>query len=350
MGAQYQYDYGIKMGAANYLGDIGGKNLQRRDYFYDMHIGQTAYAFGTYGRYKFSKRFAISANIDHLMIQDADQYTSYIPRRTRNLNFRNRMFEVGARAEITLWYDNDVGNRGFYNPDYKLYAFFGVATYYSNPQGRLVYDPADTLSDGTQIAVDNPGDLKPGDFVDNTWYNLRDYRTEGTSYSNFGFAIPAGIGMYFTFNKEWRIGWEICWRKTFSDYLDDVSTYYNKPDPANADDYALALGLQSQTYQALLDDQNALLKAEGDNAEYDGIAPEMSINDFRYQDGAQNILDNNQSSRGLHDPANPIIRKDNYITTQITLGKVIRGRSKFYKSKYSWVKNKASVRRSRAKF
>jgi Domain of unknown function (DUF6089) len=341
--AQYQYDYGIKIGAANYLGDIGGKELQRRDYFWDMHLGQTRYAVGAYGRYKFSKRFAVAANFDHMLIQDADMYTTYIPRRTRNLNFRNRMFEIGARAELTLWYDNDVGNRGFYNPDYKLYAFAGLSAYYSNPQAQLIYDPADSL-------VDNPGDLKPGDLVDNTWYSLKQYRTEGASYSNFGIAIPMGIGMYFTFNKEWRVGWEISWRKTFSDYLDDVSTYYNKPDPENPDDYELALGLQSQTYEQLLLDQNLLLKEEGSNPVYEEIYPAMTINDFRYQPGNELNPDAFQSTRGLHDPENPLIRKDNYITSQITIGKVIRGRSKFYKSKYSWVKNRATVRHSRAKF
>jgi hypothetical protein len=341
--AQYQYDYGIKLGAANYLGDIGGKELQRRDYFWDMHLGQTRYAIGAYGRYKFSKRFAVAVNFDHLLIQDADQYTTYIPRRTRNMNFRNRMFEVGARAELTLWYDNDVGNRGFYNPDYKLYAFAGISAYYSNPQARLVYDPADSL-------VDVAGDLVPGDFVDNTWYNLRNYRTEGASYSNFGLAIPLGIGMYFTFNKEWRIGWEISLRKTFSDYLDDVSTYYNRPDPENPEDYELALGLQSQTYAELLDAQNVLLKEMGDNPIYEEIYPQMTINDFRYQPSNDLNPDAFQSTRGLHDPENPLIRKDSYITSQITIGKVIRGRSKFYKSKYSWVKNRATVRRSRAKF
>ncbi len=341
--AQYQYDYGIKLGAANYLGDIGGKELQRRDYFWDMHLGQTRYSFGAYGRYKFSKRFAVAANFDHLLIQDADRYTTYIPRRTRNMNFRNRMFELGVRGELTIWYDNDVGNRGFYNPDYKLYAFAGLSAFYSNPQGRLVYDPADSL-------VDNPGDLIPGDFVDNTWYNLRNYKTEGASYSNFGIAIPLGIGMYFTFNKEWRVGWEICYRHTFTDYLDDVSTYYNKPDPQNPDDYELALALQSQTYAELLAEQNLLLKEFGDNPIYEEIYPQMSINDFRYQPGNDLNPDAFQSSRGLHDPENPLVRKDHYITTQITIGKVIRGRSKFYKSKYSWVKNRATVRRSRAKF
>lgn len=348
MSAQYQWDYGVRLGAANYLGDIGGKEQQRRDYFWDMHLGQTRYAVGAFGRYKFSKRFAVSGCLDHLLIQDADQYTSYIPRRTRNMNFRNRMFELSGRAEITLWYDNDVGNRGFYNPDYKLYAFVGLAAYYSNPQARLVYDELEKV-----IANTYGGDtssLKPGDFVTDTWYNLRDLRTEGSTYSNFGIAVPLGIGMYFTFNKSWRVGLEICWRKTFSDYIDDVSTYYNKPAPSDNSLYPLALALQSQTYQQLLDEQNGFLRQEEGNPIYEDIFPIMSLNDFRYQPQNETTPDAFQSTRGLHDPSNPLARKDNYVTSQIVVSKLVRGRSKFYKSKYSWVKNRATVRRSRAKF
>lgn len=346
--AQYQWDYGVRLGAANYLGDIGGKEQQRKDYFWDMHLGQTRYAVGVFGRYKFSKRFAVSGAVDHLLIEDADQYTTYIPRRTRNLNFRNRMFELSGRAEFTLWYDNDVGNRGFYNPDYKLYAFAGLAAYYSNPQARLVYDPSESEL-AASLGADTTS-LKPGDFVNDTWYSLRPYRTEGATYSNIGLAIPMGIGMYFTFSKSWRFGWEICWRKTFSDYLDDVSTYYNKPSPDNSGTYDLALALQSQTYQALLDEQNALLRFEEGNPIYEDIYPVMSLNDFRYQPGNDLTEDAFQSTRGLHDPANPLARKDNYVTSQVVITKLIRGRSKFYKSKYSWVKNRATVRRSRAKF
>lgn len=343
--AQYRWDYGVKLGAANYLGDIGGKNLQRRDYFWDMHLGETRYAVGIFGRYKYNKRFALAGNLDHFMIQDADRFTTYIPRRTRNMNFRNRMFELGARAEFTLWYDNDVGNRGFYNPDFKLYAFAGLSFYYSNPQAKLVYDPTDGIIDSTEAV-----DLKPGDFVDNTWYNLRQLRTEGATYSAVGLAIPMGIGFYFTYNKEWRFGWEVSWRKTFSDYLDDVSTYYNKPDPEDPRTYDLALALQSQTYAQLLDEQNELLAFEDGNPVYEDILPRMSLNDFRYQPGNDATEDAYQSSRGLHDPANPLVRKDNYITTQVTISRVIRGRSKFYRSKYSWVKNRSTVKRSRGKF
>jgi len=348
MTAQYQWDYGVRLGAANYLGDIGGKEQQRRDYFWDMHLGQTKYAVGAYGRYKFSKRFSVSANLDHMLIQDADIYTTYIPRRTRNLNFRNRMFELAGRAEFTLWYNNDVGNRGFYNPDFKLFAFAGLAAYYSNPQARLVYDEEER-----QLAEDLGGDvntLKPGDYVNDVWYNLRPLRTEGATYSSVGLAVPLGIGMYFTFDKTWRIGWEICWRKTFSDYLDDVSTYYNRPTPDNNDEYQLAIALQSQTYQQLLDEQNALLRFEEGNPIYEDIFPIMSMNDFRYQPQNEVTPEAFQSTRGLHDPSNPLARKDNYVTSQLVITKLIRGRSKFYKSKYSWVKNRATVRRSRAKF
>lgn len=318
--AQYQWDYGIKLGAANYLGDIGGKDLPRQDFIWDMHLGQTRWATGAYGRYKFSKRLAVAVNFDYMQIQDADLYSTYVPRRGRNLNFRNRMFEMGGRLEVTLWYDNDVGNRGYYNPDYKLYAFGGVAGYYSNPQARLVYD-------GTNL--DDPGDLVPGDYVDNTWYTLRPLQTEGVNYSAFGVAIPAGLGMYFTFNKEWRVGWELSWRTTFTDYLDDVSTSYVLPTPEDPENYDLALDLQSQTYQDLITELNKDLP--------DGQGP-MTVQDHGYQGGVSN-----PSIRGYN------THNDSYITTQLTVGKVVRGRSKFYKSKYSWVKTR-NVKRSRAKF
>jgi Zn-dependent oligopeptidase len=66
--------------------------------------------------------------------------------------------------------------------------------------------------------------------------------------------------------------------------------------------------------------------------------PKVSVNDFRYYD------ENQRSKRG--DSTN----NDSYLTAQFTVGKVIRGRSNFYKSKYSYLKNRAGVRRSKAKF
>jgi hypothetical protein len=89
------------------------------------------------------------------------------------------------------------------------------------------------------------------------------------------------------------------------------------------------LDLQSQTYQALITELNRDMP--------EGQGP-MTVQDHSYQGGLSN-----PSIRGYN------THNDSYITSQITIGKVIRGRSKFYKSKYSWVKTR-NVKRSRAKF
>lgn len=305
-GAQYKWDYGMKLGAANYLGDIGGKELTRRDFVPDMHLTTTRWATGTYARYKFSKRFAVNTNIDYMRIEDADLYTTNPGRRGRNMNFRNDMFELGVRAELTIWYDNDVGNKGFYNPDFKMYLFGGVAGYYSNPKGQIYKD----------------GEIQYG----GEWFALRNWMTEGQDkpYSMFGVAIPAGIGFYFTQKKTWRYGFEVSWRTTFTDYLDDISTTYQLP---NTDD-PLAFEFVNQTYQELIDGINQNLP-EGQWT---------SVNDFTYQGP------DTYTKRG--DPTH----NDSYITAQVTIGKTIRGRSNFYKSKYGYLKNRAGMRVGRAKF
>lgn len=311
--AQYQWDYGIKIGAANYLGDIGGKMLTRRDFVWDMHMKATKSAWGAYGRYKFSKRLAVAANLDYIAIKDFDRWTTNPPRRARNMNFRNRMFELGARAELTIWYDNDVGGRGYYNPDFKMYLFGGLAGYYHNPQAQMFTN---------------------GELVSYDWHNLRHWRTEGQekSYSAIGLAIPAGLGLYFTFDKTWRFGWEFSWRTTFTDYLDDVSTVYTDPNPKNPDDYDLALQFVNESsYQALIDQINI----DSPDSEF----YQLNLANFQIDGTGQNVI-----KRG--DPTH----NDSYMTMQFTAGKVIRGRSKFYRAKYSWLKNRATVRRSRAKF
>ncbi|MDZ4823231.1 MAG: DUF6089 family protein [Flavobacteriales bacterium] len=311
--AQYDWDYGIKIGAANYLGDIGGKMLTRRDFIVDMHLKATKTAWGIYGRHKFSKRLSVAGNLDYIALKDFDRWTTNPPRRARNMNFRNRMFELGVRAELTIWYDNDVGGRGYYNPDFKMYLFGGLAGYYTNPQAQVFTN---------------------GEMVSDTWYNLRDWRTEGQekSYSKIGLAIPAGVGMYFTFDKTWRFGFEFSWRTTFNDYIDDVSTVYTNPNPKNPEDYPLALQFVNQsTYQGLIDQINI------DSPESEFYP--LHIQDFTIDDDGLDVV-----KRG--DPTH----NDSYLTMQLTAGKVIRGRSKFYRAKYSWLKNRATVRRSRAKF
>jgi hypothetical protein len=67
------------------------------------------------------------------------------------------------------------------------------------------------------------------------WVALKPLHTEGQGldggpkqYSNFSLSIPMGGYYKLTINKIWSVGVEFSYRKTLTDYIDDVSgTYYD---------------------------------------------------------------------------------------------------------------------------
>ena len=73
---------------------------------------------------------------------------------------------------------------------------------------------------------------------ENHWYALEPLGTEGqgtsanpgkNKYSRAGTAFPFGVGMKYNLNKNIILGLEWGMRKTFTDYLDDVSSTYADP-------------------------------------------------------------------------------------------------------------------------
>jgi hypothetical protein len=95
------------------------------------------------------------------------------------------------------------------------YIFVGVAGFYHNPKGK-----------------DANGD----------WHSIRKMNTEGQDiiatrkpFSPFGLAIPYGFGFRRALDKRWMIGIEYGQRKTFTDYMDGVSTTYFDNDAILAD-------------------------------------------------------------------------------------------------------------------
>ncbi len=307
---QYRWEFGAKAGVANYLGDIGGYSGPRRDGPVDMRFEQTNWALGAYSRYKVSRLLSIQAEFNAARIRGADYLSLNAPRAARNLSFRNLIMELSARAEITIFQDNDVGGRGYYNPDFRLYAFAGVGGIYHNPQAR--------------------------DAETNTWHDLRPLKTEDVAYSPFAFVIPKGIGLYFTHKKKHRFGWEFGWRTTFTDYLDDISGTYGNWHEMDE----LAQQFSNRTTIEHINFVNT-------QAEQAGL-PVSDVNPGSFE--------LSPSGENIHNPNNPQKRgdasnNDSYLFTQFSYGYLIKGKSNFSRRQSSFIKKKRAVgRKTRAKF
>ena len=286
--SQYYVDYGISAGASNYLGEFGGGEGEGRGFVADMEFSFTRWTLGGFYRYRLSPRIALKGSLNYIRLSGDDVKSDNPGRRGRNLNFKNDMYELLVNGEYYIYKVNDVGGTGRYRADFNLYLFTGIGAFYSNPKGENA----------------------SGD-----WVSLRGLNSEGQSYSAINLAIPLGLGFYYTIDRKYRVGMEIGWRTTFTDYIDDASTVYaNNPD-----------GITNKSDQATLDQINAEV--------YPG---EPGLLPTNYDIG---------SKRG--DPN----QKDSYFTMTINFSWAIRGRSKFYKAKYSWIHgNKRRSRRSRPKF
>lgn len=199
--AQYNWDAGFSVGAGNYLGDMGGDVLTRRDFVADMKITETKPSLAGFIRYKFGPVLSVKTSLSWIRISGDDKLSSNPARNARNLNFRNDVFELASQAQFCFYDIYDLGRSFRHRDNFRAFVGLGVGVAYHNPK---------TLYNGEYVA-------------------LRPLTTEGKSYSPVTAVIPATAGFYFTFDSRYRIGFDLTWRTTFTDYLDDVSTTYADP-------------------------------------------------------------------------------------------------------------------------
>ncbi len=280
-----QMDFGFNLGGASYLGEIGGSAGEAKPWLLDMKLNQTNMAFGGFFRYDFTKNISAKLTVSFIRIEGADSLSNEPTRVARNLSFRTDMIEIVATGEYNFFKLNDLSRRSKQRIDFASYGFVGA--------GVLFYYPYAQLND--------------------KWFALRPLQTEGeeNAYNTMTIALPIGAGAHFTFNKKVRLGIEIGYRFTFTDYLDDVST-----------DYAFEHELPFE--------ESKLFANRSDEAFARGDAdlPDPGF----YQPG---------SIRGGEDS------NDGYLVAQMSLSFVIGGGNSFYKSKYNSIINR---RRKRTKF
>lgn len=204
------------VGPTFFLGDLGGLNKEgTQKSIVDLDFSSTRVGGGLGYRFRFHPRWATSTQLYFALVDGKDSNTDEIIRRSRNLSFRSPILELSQRLELIILANEKVGARynirglkGMRPRADVLYVFSGISGFYYNPQ--------------TQI--------------NGKWTNLRPLRTEGQGlpggadeYGMFSLAIPFGVGFKFGIGQFWRLGMEISYNKTFTDYIDDVSTVYYSP-------------------------------------------------------------------------------------------------------------------------
>lgn len=216
---RYRKEIILQVGAAQFLGDLGGRNNIGTDYSpVDLELSLTKPAISIAYRYKFFKNFNIHNSFNYLLVAGDDKLTTEPFRNNRNLNFKSNIFELATRLELSFFSKKSGHRYGIAKTlgrrsrtySYEIIGFVGVGAFYYNPKGK------------------NP--------VNGAWMPLRPLHTEGQGlpggpkqYSNFSISIPMGVAYSITLQKKWSLGLEINYRKTFTDYIDDVSTvYYDK--------------------------------------------------------------------------------------------------------------------------
>lgn len=287
--SQYNWEIGGKLGGAGYLGDIGGGDGTARGWLLDLQLEDARWSVGGFTRYRFTSRWSAGAFLNYLRISGDDNNSLNPSRRGRNLSFVNDMFELTLRADFALYNNYDVGNKGYYNPDFKIYLFAGAGGVLSNPKAEY------------------QGEV----------HNLRKLTTENVQYSAVQFVVPTGLGAFFTFDRVHRIGMEIQYTWAFTDYLDDVSNIYADPDL-----------LPNDLSRKLANRRDEFVPSNPDD-----IVPHPN-----------NYTEGNKRGNATNN--------DGYLLINFYYGYVLRGKSNFYKrGHYNFLHRKNKKRRkSRAKF
>jgi hypothetical protein len=207
----YNLEFGIASGVSNYLGEIGGREKAARGWLLDMKLAKSRWNETVYMRYKFDPLFAVKVAFNYLRIEGDDKLTINQGRKYRNLSFRNDIYDFETTVQWLFYSSNKpMGVYSRSNIFLTAYLFAGVGGFHHNPK---------TLYNGS-------------------WVALQPVKTEGVQYSKWGYCLPFGAGFYVTVNKRrrsHRIGLEVNWRYTNTDYLDDISTVYKSPSelPSN---------------------------------------------------------------------------------------------------------------------
>lgn len=199
LNAQKSMEVGLFGGGSYYLGDLNPA----------FHFRMTNPAYGIVARLNLDSRWTVRLTAYRGDVEGDDNIAEAVA--NRELKFESQITDISAVIELNFFNYITGSTRNFLAP----YIFGGIGFFMFEPE-------ADGISlqglgtEGQNIGFDGR-----------------------SPYQTMALTIPFGIGFKYSLNK--RLGFAFEWglRKTFTDYLDDVSTTYyldgESIDPANTE-------------------------------------------------------------------------------------------------------------------
>ena len=177
----------VGTGSSTYFGEMAD----------DGHYFDARATFNLGAQYYLNNKFSLRSEVTWFTLKGADAKSKQPEdgRVNRNLSFSSNNYEINVSGVVSLL---PQGRRFYQRPSFNLYAFGGIGLLYYNPTAEY---------QGQKHA-------------------LRPLETEHVHYSSFTMVIPFGAGARFKISPLANISIEGGFRKTFTDYLDDVSTVH----------------------------------------------------------------------------------------------------------------------------
>ena len=187
-------EVGLFGGGGYYIGDINPTK----------HFVYSKPAYGLIFRYNLSTRYNLLFNATYGNVYANDASSDDAFQLNRNLSFKSKILELGFGVELDLLKYRITDMKYPFTP----YFFYQFAYTRINPKtdyngNEVALQPLSTEGQGSGIAG-----------------------TKRNRYSLNQFTVPLGIGFKFNLRKRIAVSIEYGIRKTFTDYLDDVSGNY----------------------------------------------------------------------------------------------------------------------------
>lgn len=213
-----RYEIIAGIGATSFLGELGGADKVGSHFMNDFEVSVTRPLFFVGGRYRMWERISYKTGVFWGWLSGDDKKTHEPARENRNLSFRSQIIEFNNQIEYSIIKEprshkysiqKVPGAAGWFNFKTNTYVFTGVNVFYFNPKTNY----------------------------NGKWVALQPLGTEGQGiiptrkkYSRISISVPVGFGVKWSLDRLWCIGLEYGFRKTFTDYMDDVSTSYISPN------------------------------------------------------------------------------------------------------------------------